>query len=257
MRQSDLYNGRSDPVRVLIVDDRPLVRSGLRVVFEGQPDLTVVGELSDAAEAGEVLAHLAPNVVVLHGEPQDAGTLLSVQQLSAVPPAAGVLLITGSVSADSALCAMLAGASGHASISAPPELMLAVLRAVAAGAVVLPSSVRPELARHLLGRLDGGAAEAALGLLDQREQRLLELLASGCSNTEVARDIGTSLASVKKSTSQVLRKLGLRDRLQAGLYGYQLGLGERIGTPDRVPAERRQRRRDPAPGSSPSNSEGS
>lgn len=231
-------------VRILLVDDRPLIRSGLRVIFDGERDLEVVGEQGDVTGAVAMASSLAPDVVVLHGELGSTTTFLSVQRLATGSSAPAVLLVTGSTDTETTLRAVRAGASGHLSMSAPPEQMLAVLRAVAGGAVVLPPSVRPELARYLLGRLDG-AAEAMLATLDERERRLLELLAAGRSNPEMSRELGASLATVKKDLSQVLRKLGVRDRLQAGLYAYQLGLGEPIVT--RVPADRSQGRRDPLP----------
>lgn len=230
---SPAENSATRASRVLLVDDRPLVLNGLRVVLDGQQDLEVVGERNDVVAAAQAIVELAPDVIVLHGEPAKANTFAAVRRFSTGPPPRAVLLMTGISDTETTLRAVHAGASGHLSTAAPPNEVLAIVRAVAIGAVVLPPSVRPDLSRYLLGRLDDSTA-GALRSLDQHEQRLLALLAAGRSNTEIAQDLLVSLGTVKKHLSQVLRKLGLRDRLQAGLYAYQQGLGEPIRLPERT-----------------------
>jgi DNA-binding NarL/FixJ family response regulator len=178
-----------------------------------------------------MLFEVPADVVVLHGEPASGRLLGDVRALAGSGPTPAVLLLTGPTDVETTLLALLAGASGHVWLSASASHVVHVVRTVADGSVVVPGRIRSELGRYLIRRPDRQDV-ARLGVLNERELRVLALLADGHSSVEIAQDLVVSPATVKKYLSQLLRKLGLRDRLQAGLYGYRVGLG-RMAQADR------------------------
>ncbi|SDQ70338.1 response regulator transcription factor [Quadrisphaera sp. DSM 44207] len=223
------------PVRVVLVDDQQLLRAGFRMVIDSQPDLRVVGEAGDGAEAVRLLATTRADVVlmdvrmpVMDGIEATARIVAqdARQQGPGLRPPLRVVVLTTFDLDEYALRAIRAGASGFLLKNAPPEELLSALRTVHAGdAVIAPSTTR-RLLEHLAPLLpdDQRAAPDVLAALTEREKEVLVLMARGRSNTEIAADLFVAEATVKTHVGRVLAKLGVRDRVQAVVLAYETGL---------------------------------
>jgi len=222
-------------IRVLLVDDQPLFRRGVRMLIDSQPDLTVVGEAGDGSEAIEAAVEHAPQVVLMDirmpradGIAGTAGILRSAAESGRTAPR--VIVLTTFDLDDAALRAIRAGASGFLLKDAEPEFLLAAIRAVHGGhAVVAPGAIGDLLA-HVDARprpdraATSAAREEALGDLSRREREILTAVAEGLSNAEIAAREFVSEATVKSHVGRILAKLGLRDRVQVVLYAHDHGL---------------------------------
>lgn len=231
----------TDPIRVALVDDQQLVRAGFRLVIDSQPDLTVVLEAGDGAQAVRALtpgtapaAALGPvDVVLMDVRMPNLDGLAATEQITAAGtaqhPAPKVIVLTTFDLDEYVMSAIRAGASGFLLKDAPPEDMLAAIRTVHAGdAVIAPSSTR-RLLEHLVTALppehqEAGPAHEALGTLTEREREVLVLMARGRSNTEIGQDLYVAEATVKTHVGRILAKLGARDRVQAVVVAYETGL---------------------------------
>ena len=225
----------STPIRVLLVDDQPLFRRGVRMLIDSQPDLTVVGEAADGAEAVRVAAEERPDVVLMDirmpradGIAGTAGILRHAEGSGRTPPR--VIVLTTFDLDDAALRAIRAGASGFLLKDAEPEFLLAAIRAVHGGhAVVAPGAIGDLLA-HVDARPRPDAAsrtaalERELGDLSKREREIFAAVAEGLSNAEIAAREFVAEATVKSHVGRILAKLGLRDRVQVVLYAHDRGL---------------------------------
>lgn len=225
----------SDPIRVLLVDDQPLFRRGVRMLIDSQLDLTVVGEAGDGAEAVLVAAEQRPDVVLMDirmpradGIAGTAGILRAAEESGRGVPR--VIVLTTFDLDDAALRAIRAGASGFLLKDAEPEFLLAAIRAVHGGhAVVAPGAIADLLAHvdarptHAAVERDA-AREQALSALSKRERDIFTAVASGLSNAEIAAREFVSEATVKSHVGRILAKLGLRDRVQVVLYAHDHGL---------------------------------
>lgn len=219
------------PVRVALVDDQQLVRAGFRMVIDSQPDLEVVVEAGDGAEALRRLAVVPVDVVLMDVRMPHVDGLEATARLTtgdATPEPVRVIVLTTFDLDEYVLAAIKAGASGFLLKDAPPEEMLAAIRTVHHGdAVIAPSSTR-RLLEHLVTALPDDAAAAAphpgLADLTDREREVLVLMARGRSNTEIAGDLFVAEATVKTHVGRVLAKLGARDRVQAVVTAYESGL---------------------------------
>ncbi|MGF7238531.1 MAG: response regulator transcription factor [Frankia sp.] len=223
---SDLVEShkRIETVRVLLVDDQPIVRVGLRAVLSEQPDIDVVDEARNPRSALSRLDHLRPDVIVLDVDAADETTFAAIEQLAARADGAfAILLVTAQDSGLTAARAIRAGARGCMVLQGRTELLVESVRTVALGGIVLTAPGVRELVRGLKPRLRREEVDARVHELSERERAVLALLAQGRSNAEIARELHLAEATVKKHLSQVLRKLGLRDRLQAGLYAHTAG----------------------------------
>jgi DNA-binding NarL/FixJ family response regulator len=205
-----------DVIRVVIVDDQSLVRAGFRMVLAAQPDMTVVGEAGDGAEALRLLAHTpaAPGSPGGSGSPDGSGS-----------PAPRVLVLTTFDTDADAFAALQAGASGFLLKNVPPEELLAAIRVVAAGEAV----VAPRVTRRLLDRFAGQLSappdgDGRIGQLTDREREVLLLVAQGLSNAEIAERLFVAETTVKTHVGRILTKLDLRDRVQAVVLAYETGL---------------------------------
>jgi DNA-binding NarL/FixJ family response regulator len=231
----------SETIRVGVVDDQQLVRAGFRLVIDSQPDLTVVLEAGDGAQAVQALTPgtaqaqvLGPvDVVLMDVRMPHLDGLAATEAVVAAGtpehPAPRIIVLTTFDLDEYVLSAIRAGASGFLLKDAPPEDMLAAIRTVHRGdAVIAPSSTR-RLLEHLVTALpaeqrqDGAGAEA-LGTLTEREREVLVLMARGRSNTEIGEDLYVAEATVKTHVGRVLAKLGARDRVQAVVVAYETGL---------------------------------
>lgn len=200
----------ADPIRVLIVDDHPAVRRGLRTFLELSGDLDVVGEAADGAAVADLVAETGPDVVLLDMVLPGLDGLGVLRELRDRGLTARTLVVTSFTDRRSVLPAVRAGARGYLSKDVEPDALAAAVRAVHAG--------------HLL--LDPDATEALLAdppELTARESQVLALLAEGRSNREVARALAVSEKTVKTHVSSILLKLGLADRTQAALYAVRQG----------------------------------
>ena len=194
-------------IRVLVVDDHPLFRDGLTGLLETVDDVEVVGSAANGAEAVQRSEELTPDVVLMDLNMPGLPGLEAIRRLVRLPRAPRVLVLTMVDDDDSVTAAMRVGANGYLLKGATQEEVLAALRTVATGGAVLGAGA----ARRLLD--PAGHAEK----LTERESEVLALVAEGCSNPEIARELGVSLKTVQNHVSHVLAKLQVRDRTQAAL----------------------------------------
>ncbi|MGB2567311.1 response regulator [Micromonospora citrea] len=213
-------------VRVVIVDDQALVRAGFRMVLDSQPDLAVVGEAIDGADALRVLARTEADVVVMDVRmPTMDGVEATRRICRDNPGGPRVLVLTTFDTEADAFAALRAGASGFLLKNVPPEELLAAIRVVAAGDSVVAPSITRRLLDRFADRLGPGPAEdPRLAQLTEREREILLLVAQGLSNAEIAARVHVAEATVKTHVGRILAKLRLRDRVQAVVLAYESGL---------------------------------
>ena len=214
------------PISVLLVDDQELMRMGLTMVLGAHEDIDVVGEAADGASAVAAASRLSPDVVLMDVRMPGLDGVSATERITAADPSVKVLVMTTFDLDEHLLGALRAGASGFLLKDTPPEDLVSAVRSVAAGDAV----VSPKVTKRLLSRLvtDDRPApptdSAALESLTAREREVLELIASGRSNAEIAAVLVLSEATVKTHVGRVLMKLGLRDRVQAVVLAYESGL---------------------------------
>ncbi|WP_449061032.1 response regulator [Planomonospora algeriensis] len=213
---------RGGTIRVLIADDHPVVRQGLRTFLDLQDDLEVVGEARDGAEAVELAGSLAPDVLLLDLRMPVLDGLGALARLAELGPAPRVLVLTSVADRGDVAPAMRAGAAGFLYKDVEPAALVQAIRAVHGGQVLLA----PEAAEAMLAgtALPPAAPAGPVTPLTDREREVLALIASGRSNREIARKLAVSEKTVKTHVSNVLMKLGVQDRTQAALYAVRHGL---------------------------------
>jgi DNA-binding NarL/FixJ family response regulator len=214
-----------DPIRVLIADDQALLRGGFRMILDAQPDVEVVGEASDGAEALRLAEELEPDIVLMDVRMPDLDGIEATRRLTEREGAPRVVMLTTFDTAEVVYDAMQAGASGFLVKDLPPEQLVAGVRTVAAGDALLAPTVTRRVIEEFVRRPPRNApAPPELAELTAREVEVLTLLARGRSNAEIAQELVVSDATVKTHVAAVLRKLDLRDRVQAVVYAYESGL---------------------------------
>ena len=213
----------SDPIRILLVDDQELVRTGFRVILGSVPGLEVVGEAGDGAAAIELARRLHPDVICMDVQMPVLDGLDATRRIVADPDATGtVLVLTTFDDDDSLFRALDAGASGFLLKTASPEQLVDAVRVLAAGDALLA----PEVTRRVIERFGGAAAvprAPELDALTEREEEVFALVARGLSNAEIATGLRVGEATVKTHVSNILLKLGVRDRVQAVVRAYETG----------------------------------
>jgi DNA-binding NarL/FixJ family response regulator len=225
----------SEPIRVVLVDDQQMVRAGFRMVIDSQADLTVVGEAGDGASAVELLRRTPADVVLMDVRMPGTDGIEATRQVTALPDPPRVVVLTTFDLDEYVVAAIGAGASGFLLKDAAPEEMLAAVRTVHAGDSVIAASSTRRLLQHVAPMLRGAAVGAvgtaatgtdaqALADLTPREREVLELMAYGATNTEIADRFVVSEATVKTHVGRVLAKTGSRDRVQAVVLAYRTGL---------------------------------
>jgi DNA-binding NarL/FixJ family response regulator len=213
-------------IRVLVADDQPLARDGLRTILGAQDDIEVVGEAADGGEAVELALQLRPDVVLMDIRmPRLDGLEACRRLLAQADTRTRVVMLTTFDLDEYVFEAMRGGASGFLLKDAPREQLVAGVRAVAAGDML----VAPAITRRLVEAFvrvapPGPNAPSPLAELTEREVEILRFVARGLSNAEIAASLFLSEATVKTHVSHILAKLGLRDRVQAVVRAYECGL---------------------------------
>jgi DNA-binding NarL/FixJ family response regulator len=209
-------------IRVVIADDQPLMRAGFRAVLVAAGDIEVVGEVATGEEAVAVARRTRPDVVLMDIRMPDVDGIEATRRLEGHR----VLILTTFGLDEYIVEALRAGASGFLLKDAPVDDLLSAVRNVAAGDAVLA----PAVTRRLLGQVARSLPAAVdaraqtIGDLTQREHEVLRMLAAGLSNAEIAHALVVAEPTVKTHVSNVLQKLGLRDRVQVVIYAYETGL---------------------------------
>jgi DNA-binding NarL/FixJ family response regulator len=204
------------PIRILIVDDHPVVRDGLRGVFANDPDFLVVGEAANGAEALAQLSHHVVDVVLMDLRMPEMGGVDAIRALRCKNPAPYVLVLTTYDTDGDVLPAIEAGATGYLLKDAPRDALVRAVRAAANGESVLSPSVA--------GRLMGQVRAPAGAALSQREREVLALIANGATNRAIAQALFISEATVKTHLLHIYAKLGVQDRAGAVGEAYRRGL---------------------------------
>jgi DNA-binding NarL/FixJ family response regulator len=229
------------PIRVILVDDQPIVRAGFRMILRDEDDIDVVGEAQDGRAAVDLAGHLKPDVVVMDVRMPVMDGIEATRRLTAGPadpsqPAASprVLVLTTFDADDLVVDALRAGASGFLLKDVTPEDFAAAVRTVAAGDALLAPSVTRRLLERMRDRLPGpsAAADERIRELTEREVEVFRLVARGLSNREIADELTLAEPTVKTHVSHILLKLDLRDRAGAVVLAYESGLirpGEQPG----------------------------
>jgi DNA-binding NarL/FixJ family response regulator len=209
-------------LRVVIADDQPMMRAGFKAVLEATGDIVVVGEAGTGAEAVEAARRHAPDVVLMDIRMPDMDGIEATRRL----PRQRILILTTFGIDDYIIAALRAGASGFLLKDAPTAQVVEAVRAVAAGDAVLSPGVTRQLLDQVGRRLPAPVSRAPdeLAQLTEREREVLRMLAAGLSNAEIAAALVVSEATVKTHVSNLLGKLGLRDRVQAVIYAYETRL---------------------------------
>ncbi len=212
-------------IRVLLVDDQLLVRTGLRTILEDADGFAVAGEAADGYQAVECARVLRPDVVLMDVRMPHMDGIEATRQISALPDAPKVVILTTYDLDEYVYSALAGGASGFLLKDALTEELLTGLRvAVAGDAVIAPSATRRLIDQVLAGRPQRRRDVAALGPLTEREREVLAQVARGLTNAEIAGVLYLSEGTVKTHVARILHKLGLRDRIQAVILAYETGL---------------------------------
>ena len=211
-------------IRVLIADDQALVRSGFRLIVETRPDLEVVGEAEDGEDAVRLARELEPDVILMDVRMPGVDGIEATRRIVAAGSAARILVLTTFDLDEYVYAAVRAGASGFLLKDVRPGDLVEAIRLVANGSALLGPGVTRRLLERFADEHVSGDAAAAVARLTEREREILRLLASGLSNAELARQLVVSETTVKTHVSNVLRKLGVRDRVQAVIVAYDAGL---------------------------------
>jgi DNA-binding NarL/FixJ family response regulator len=213
------------PVRVLIVDDDELMRAGLRGILSDDETIEVVGEAGDGRDAVYRARLLKPDVVVMDVRMPDLDGIAATRELLGGSPDARVVILTTFEQDDYIFGALSAGASGFLLKRTRPEELVAAIHTIAAGDSLLSPSVTSRVIERMAKRPTADAASVErLDELTPREREVLQLMARGLSNGEIAGALVIEESTVKTHVKRVLTKLGARDRVQAVIFAYESGL---------------------------------
>jgi DNA-binding NarL/FixJ family response regulator len=210
-------------IRVVVVDDQEMVRAGFRWLLEAEPDVEVVGEASDGAAAVRRAAELQPDVVLMDIRMPVLDGIEATRRIVAAGSSRVLVLTTFDLD-DYVYGALEAGASGFMLKDGPVEGLVAAIHVVAAGEALLAPAVTRRVIDAFVRRAPGRPADPLFALLTAREREIYGLLARGMSNQEIARHLFVSEATTKTHVSNLLSKLGLRDRVHAVIHAYEHGL---------------------------------
>jgi DNA-binding NarL/FixJ family response regulator len=213
--------------RVLIVDDEDLMREGLVELLTSDPGIEIIGQASTGREAVDRARRLAPDVVLMDVRMPDLDGIAATRELSRAAPDTRVLILTTFEQDDYVFGALRAGASGFLLKRARPEELIAAVHTIAAG----DSLLSPSVTRRVIDRMAQQptpelADQAKLDELTPREREVLEPLARGLSNREIAEALTVEESTIRTHVKRILMKLGLRDRVQAVIFAYETGVNQ-------------------------------
>lgn len=210
-----------DSVRVLIVDDHPVVRKGLRALLGEENGMQTVGEAANGIEAVEQARKLKPDVILMDLVMPEMNGIDAIRQITAEQPEARILVMTSFAADDKVFPSIKAGALGYLLKDSDPEVLLRMIRQVQRGEL----SLHPAIARKVIQELSHpGDDQPVTSPLTERELEILQLLAQGVENKEIAHRLSLREATVRTHVSNILGKLHLANRVQATLYALKTGL---------------------------------
>jgi DNA-binding NarL/FixJ family response regulator len=223
--------------RVLIADDDDLMRAGLVELLSGEPEIEIVGQARTGREAVDRARRLEPDVVLMDVRMPDLDGIAATRELARAAPGARVLILTTFEQDDYIFGALRAGASGFLLKRTKPEELIGAVHTVGAGDSLLsPSVTRRVIDRMAQQPAPDPASRAKLDELTPREREVLELVAGGLSNREIAKELVIEEATVRSHIRRILMKLDLRDRVQIVIFAYETGMNRGAGAAD--PAQR-------------------
>ncbi|PPB48615.1 DNA-binding response regulator [Arthrobacter pityocampae] len=213
------------PIRILLADDQPLLRMGFRLILEGEPDLEIAGEASTGAEAVRLTADLSPDVVLMDVRMPQGDGIEATRRITSSGSCARVIILTTFDLDEYAFAGLQAGASAFLLKDVAPEGLVQAVRVVASGDAVVAPRVTQRLLETYVRSLPPvqrtPTPDRRLAELTPREREVLEAIAEGLSNAELAARFFLSEATIKTHVRRILTKLGLRDRVQAVVYAYE------------------------------------
>ena len=213
-------------IRVLLADDQELVRSGFRLILDLAEGIEVVGEAADGREAVRLAKELQPDVVLMDVRMPELDGIEATRRLRQAGVDARVLVLTTFDLDEYVYAAVRAGASGFLLKDSPRDQLVIAVRTVARGEALLAPAITQRLIERFVARPPLEEAAPAVAALSRRELEVLRLLARGLSNAEIAAQLVLGEATVKTHVARILRKLDLRDRVQAVVFAYETGLVE-------------------------------
>ncbi|MCW2912218.1 MAG: LuxR family transcriptional regulator [Actinomycetia bacterium] len=211
-------------VRVVLADDQPLIRAGLRVLIADTPDLDIVGEAGTGAQAVQLVRDIQPDVVVMDIRMPGMDGIEATRIITAGSETARVLVLTTFDDDDYVYAALRAGASGFLVKDMALEDILAGIRVVAAGDALIAPSVTRRLIQEFVGRPEPAPERRAANGITEREREVLTLVGRGMSNSEIAAHLHISVATAKAHVARLFTKLNARDRIQLVIIAYETGL---------------------------------
>jgi len=214
-----------EPIRIVTVDDQPLIRFGFRMMLEAEEDLDVVGEAADGAEAITLARELDPDVMLMDVRMPGVDGIAATRNILEAHPAVRILVLTTFDLDEYAFSALRAGASGFLLKDAHPHELVTAIRSVHRGDAVTSPRVTRRMLELVAARLPHGDADRleAVALTD-REHDVLLAIAEGLNNTEIAERLFVTESTVKTHVGRVLAKIGARDRVHAVIFAYEAGL---------------------------------
>ncbi len=223
------HSAPGTPIRILLVDDQPLLRMGFRLILEGEPDLEITGEASTGVEAVRLAAELSPDVVLMDVRMPQGDGIEATRQITASGSSSRIIILTTFDLDEYAFTGLQAGASAFLLKDVAPEELVHAVRIVASGdAVVAPRVTQRLLETYVrslpLAHTTAAVPDRRLAELTPREREVLEAIAEGWSNAELAARFFLSEATIKTHVRRILTKLDLRDRVQAVVYAYENGI---------------------------------
>ena len=212
------------PIKLLLVDDHAVVRSGLRMLLEAQSDFYIVGEAETGAAAIKLLQTLRPDVVLMDVQMPDMNGIEATKTIKSRYPQINILALTMHEDDEYFFAMLKAGASGYVPKRAAPDELVAAIRTVSRGDVFLYPSLATRLAQNYLGEIAAGTQPEINDILTPREQEVLVLIAEGLANTEIAEKLVISIKTVDRHRENIMGKLNLHSRIDLVKYALRMGL---------------------------------